>query len=69
MGAIHIPPAPLCILFSAKDLGKAMEDNASTQVPASRMGGLDEFPGSWLLPGPVLAVQVIWGLNQQKMSP
>lgn len=49
--------ALLPIKLSANALGKAAGDGLKTWAPVTHEGDSDRVPGSWLWPGPALAVE------------
>lgn len=65
LGLVHVLAAPLLIQLPVNVPGTAVEHGPSTWDLAIYMRDLDEVAGFRFLPGLVLAVVVIWGMNQQ----
>lgn len=51
-----VPAALLSSQLLAKWPWEAADDDPRIRVPATHQGDLDGVPGSWLPPGPALAV-------------
>lgn len=61
---IHVLVASPLIQLPGSVAGKAEEPGPIVWIPTTHVG-TEEDSSSWLLPGPALAVVIIWEVNKQ----
>lgn len=56
---VHALNAPVLIQRPSNTLNEITEDGQNASAPATHEEDVDETPGSWLPPGPALAMEAI----------